>query len=53
MVCSNNGVLKNGILKNTTNREELIGQDHRMINSGYHSREFFKDMWTTMESGHV
>ncbi|WP_205369675.1 MULTISPECIES: GAF domain-containing protein [Thermoleptolyngbya] len=34
-------------------REELIGQDHRLISSGYHSREFFRDMWQTISSGNV
>jgi PAS domain S-box-containing protein len=34
-------------------RDELIGQDHRILNSGYHSREFFKDMWKTIGQGHV
>jgi PAS domain S-box-containing protein len=32
-------------------REELIGQDHRIINSGLHSREFFKHLWATISSG--
>jgi PAS domain S-box-containing protein len=32
-------------------REELIGQDHRIINSGYHPKEFIKDLWTTLKSG--
>lgn len=32
-------------------REELIGQDHRILNSGYHSSAFFKDMWTTIARG--
>lgn len=32
-------------------REELIGQDHRVLNSGFHSKEFFKDMWRTIGTG--
>ena len=32
-------------------REELIGQNHKILNSGYHSRSFFKEMWKTIGSG--
>ena len=32
-------------------REELIGQDHRILNSGVHSKQFFKDMWRTIGTG--
>jgi PAS domain S-box-containing protein len=34
-------------------REELIGQDHVIINSGFHPKEFIRDMWTTIEHGKV
>lgn len=34
-------------------REELIGSTHRMINSQYHSKEFFKDFWNTIKSGKI
>lgn len=29
-------------------REELIGKTHSIVNSGLHSRNFFKDMWRTI-----
>jgi PAS domain S-box-containing protein len=32
-------------------REELLGQDHRMINSGTHGKEFWRAMWSTILSG--
>lgn len=34
-------------------RDELIGNTHRIINSGYHSKEYFRDMWRTISSGNI
>ncbi|MGA5689028.1 PAS domain S-box protein [Cytobacillus pseudoceanisediminis] len=34
-------------------REELIGQNHSILNSGLHSKEFFKNLWKTIGHGEV
>lgn len=34
-------------------REELLGQDHSIINSGYHSKEFMRNLWQTIAHGHI
>ncbi len=33
--------------------EELIGQDHRILNSGYHPKEFIRDLWKVISNGKV
>lgn len=34
-------------------RDELVGNTHRILNSGYHPRSFFKEMWGTIGQGRV
>jgi len=34
-------------------REELIGQDHRIVNSGFHPKDFFHGMWATIGRGEI
>lgn len=34
-------------------REELLGEDHRIINSNYHSDEFISNLWKTITTGNI
>lgn len=34
-------------------REELLGSNHRILRSGYHEREFFREMYHTIRQGNV
>ncbi|WP_305662726.1 PAS domain S-box protein [Daejeonella sp.] len=34
-------------------KEELIGQDHRIINSAFHPKEFIRGLWKTIANGQI
>ncbi|MEI7026983.1 PAS domain-containing sensor histidine kinase [Paenibacillus sp. y28] len=34
-------------------REELLGSDHRIVNSGYHSKDTMRRLWRTISEGYV
>lgn len=34
-------------------QDDILGQDHRMISSGYHTQEFFGHLWNTIMKGSV
>jgi len=34
-------------------REELLGQNHRILKSGFHSPGFYKNLWKTISSGEI
>ena len=52
-----NGIIKdvNKLFCKTSkySKEELIGNTHKIINSGHHSNFFFQDMWNTIKCGEV
>lgn len=35
------------------NKNELIGSPHSIVNSGFHNRDYFKDLWRTIGRGKV
>jgi sigma-B regulation protein RsbU (phosphoserine phosphatase) len=34
-------------------KEELVGQNHRILKSGYHPKAYFEDLWGTVTDGRV
>lgn len=34
-------------------KDELIGKDHRILNSSHHSKDYIKNMWSTINSGEI
>jgi two-component system sensor histidine kinase NreB len=34
-------------------KNELVGQNHRIMNSGYHSKQFYSELWNTIINGKV
>lgn len=34
-------------------KEELIGQNHRILKSGFHPQEFYQNMWNTINRGEI
>lgn len=34
-------------------KNELIGQNHRILSSGFHTQEFYKNMWDTIKTGGI
>lgn len=42
------------VIQNTGyEREELIGQNHRIFSSGYHEPQFYQNLWNTIKSGNI
>ncbi|MFJ8237632.1 EAL domain-containing protein [Ureibacillus sp. NPDC094379] len=56
-ITDGNGVItkvnKNFCKMTKYTEEEVIGKTHRILNSGFHLNEFFREMWDTIKGGRV
>ena len=56
-ITDNKGIItyvNNNFLKiSKYSKNELIGNTHRIINSGFHSKQFFKELWKTISNGKI
>jgi PAS domain S-box-containing protein len=56
-ITDHNGVITyvndNFIRISQYSRQELIGMDHRLVNSGYHSKQFIGNLWFTIANGKI
>jgi PAS domain S-box-containing protein len=34
-------------------KEELLGKTHKILQSGHHNKQFYKELWSTISSGNV
>ena len=46
-------VNENFCIRSGYSREELLGQDHKLIKSGVHSKDFIRNLWETILAGKV
>lgn len=56
-ITDENGVIKyvndKSLQMNKCKKEDLIGNTHQVMSSGYHSKEFYQHIWETIKSGRV
>nr|WP_328822037.1 PAS domain S-box protein [Neobacillus sedimentimangrovi] len=34
-------------------KEEIVGRNHHLLDSRYHSKEYFQNIWSTIQSGEI
>jgi PAS domain S-box-containing protein len=57
MITDENGIItyanENCLKATEYSLDELLGKNLNFLDSGYHSEEFFKEMWNTIQSGKI